>query len=119
MLAAPKKENFPYSPSRASEQISRQHPQLATMVTKSKLKMAIAAEKGVDFKKLKQERKRKEALKQKAQRGAEKEEEEEEEAGDSSNDDEEDEDDDADENENGVCINCWSPFTLGPDRSGG
>ncbi|KAF4120145.1 rRNA-processing protein EBP2 [Geosmithia morbida] len=45
------------------------------MVTKSKLKMALAAEKGTDFKKLKQERKRKKALKQqKAQRVAEQEE---------------------------------------------
>lgn len=36
------------------------------MVTKSKLRLAIAAEKGVDFKKLKQQKKYKEALKRKS-----------------------------------------------------
>jgi rRNA-processing protein EBP2 len=35
------------------------------MVTKSKLKLALAAEKGVDFKKLKEKKKHKEALKRK------------------------------------------------------
>ena len=35
------------------------------MVTKSKLRLALAAEKGVDFKKLKQEKKHKAALKRK------------------------------------------------------
>lgn len=35
------------------------------MVTKSRLRLAIAAEKGVDFKKLKQQKKHKEALKRK------------------------------------------------------
>lgn len=36
------------------------------MVTKSKLKMALAAEKGIDFSKLKQQKKSKEAAKRKA-----------------------------------------------------
>jgi rRNA-processing protein EBP2 len=36
------------------------------MVTKSKLRLALAAEKGVDFAKLKQKKKEKAALKQKA-----------------------------------------------------
>jgi rRNA-processing protein EBP2 len=35
------------------------------MVTKSKLRMALAAEKGVDFKKLQQKKKHKEAIKRK------------------------------------------------------
>lgn len=39
---------------------------IRTMVTKSKLRLAIAAEKGVDFKKLKQQKKYKEALKRKS-----------------------------------------------------
>ena len=39
------------------------------MVTKSKLRMAIAAEKGVDFKKLKEKKKYKEAVKRKAVEG--------------------------------------------------
>ncbi|KAH0493711.1 hypothetical protein TgHK011_000365 [Trichoderma gracile] len=42
------------------------------MVTKSKLKMALAAEKGVDFAKLKQQKKAKEAAKRKAHKGSDK-----------------------------------------------
>jgi hypothetical protein len=40
-----------------------------TMVTKSKLKMALVAEKGVDFKKLNQKKKQKAARKEKASEG--------------------------------------------------
>jgi len=43
-----------------------------TMVTKSKLKMALAADKGVDFKKLHLKKKEKEARKAKSQKGGEK-----------------------------------------------
>jgi rRNA-processing protein EBP2 len=42
------------------------------MVTKSKLKMALAAEKGVDFAKLKQQKKAKEAAKRKAHKASDK-----------------------------------------------
>ena len=38
----------------------------ATMVTKSKLKMALAAEKGVDYRKLNQKKRRKAAIKEKS-----------------------------------------------------
>lgn len=39
------------------------------MVTKSKLKMALATDKGVDFKKLKQKKKQKAAIKEKSKKG--------------------------------------------------
>lgn len=73
------------------------------MVTKSKLRLALAAEKGIDFNKLKQQRKHKEALKRKmAQRDAKEEEEEEvDEVEDDEEDDDEDEDEDI-ENDGGV-----------------